>query len=240
MIHLITYGDDKYIGAKKRICREAKSTGWFDTITLYGPDKLGNDFKQKFKKVLNLRRGGGFWIWKSYIIKKKLEQINDNDILIYLDAGFTINKKGEKRFREYIEMLNKSDEGILSFQNGQTERLYTTKQIFEYFKVDQNSSIATSQQLLGGIRIMKKNNNLINLINMEYKVYSDNQLLITDYYNKNNQESYFKDNRHDQSVFSIIRKISKNPIIIKNESYFKSYGDQESLNFPFWETRKRK
>ena len=33
-----------------------------------------------FKKVLSLRRGGGYWIWKSHIIKKKLEQINDNDI----------------------------------------------------------------------------------------------------------------------------------------------------------------
>ena len=240
MIHLITYGNKKYTHAKERIYDEAKNVGWFDTITIYGPDDLSKDFKNKFKKVLDKSRGGGYWIWKSHIIKKKLEQINNNDILIYLDAGFTINKKGEKRFREYIEMINKSDEGILSFQNGQTERLYTTKQIFEYFKVDQNSSIATSQQLLGGIRIMKKNNNLINLINMECKVYSDNQLLITDYYNKNSQESYFKDNRHDQSVFSIIRKISKNPIIIKNESYFKNYGNQESLKFPFWETRKRK
>jgi hypothetical protein len=239
MIHLISYGDNNYIKAKKRIYEEAKNTGWFNTITLYGPENLSNNFKNKFKNILNKKRGAGYWIWKSYIIKKKLEQINDNDILIYLDAGFTINKKGGKRFREYIEILNKSDEGILSFQNGQTERLYTTKQIFEYFKVDQNSSFATSQQLLGGIRIMKKNNNLINLINKEYNVYSDNQLLITDYYNKNNQEIYFKDNRHDQSVFSIIRKMSKNPIIIKNESYFKKYGSIESLNFPFWETRKK-
>ena len=85
-------------------------------------------------------------------------------ITIYLRCCFTI-MKGRKDL-ENILKCNKSDEGILSFQNGQ---LFTTKQIFEYFKVDQNSSIATSQQLLGGIRIMKKNNNLINLINMECK-----------------------------------------------------------------------
>ena len=36
-------------------------------------------------------RGGGYWIWKSHIIKK-INEINDNDILIYLDAGCSINK----------------------------------------------------------------------------------------------------------------------------------------------------
>jgi hypothetical protein len=239
MIHLITYGDKNYLKAKKRIYEEAKNTGWFDTITIYGPENLSSKFKSKFKKTLERRRGGGYWIWKSFIIKDKLEKINNNDILIYLDSGCSINKMGEKRFREYIEILNKSDAGIISFQNGQIERKFTTKQIFDYFNVDQDSEIALSQQLLGGIRIMKKNDILIGLINKEYNVYLDNQLLITDHYNKINQKSYFIDNRHDQSVFSIIRKLSKNKIIIKNESYFKNYGNHESLKFPFWETRKR-
>ena len=96
MIHLISYGDDNYRDAKKRIEMEASSTGWFDSITVYGPEILDNNFKNKFKEVLNHPRGAGYWIWKNYIIKKKLSEINDNDILIYVDAGCSINKKGKK------------------------------------------------------------------------------------------------------------------------------------------------
>ena len=70
MIHLISYGDNNYFRAKKRIYKEAKNTDWFNTITLYGPEILSNNFKNKFKNILNKKRGAGYWIWKSYIIKK--------------------------------------------------------------------------------------------------------------------------------------------------------------------------
>lgn len=238
MIHLITYGDKKYEKSKQRLYNEAKNTNWFNSITLYGPENLDNDFKNKFNDILNMPRGAGYWIWKSYIIKKKLNEINDNDILIYLDAGCSINKKGKKRLDEYVDMLNKNGEGIISFQTAHLEKKYTTKEIFSYFDIDINSNIANSGQILGGIRIMKKNDNLIKLINLEEKTLYDNKLLFTDYYN-NNQYTFFIDNRHEQSIFSIIRKIHGS-ILLKDETWFgiNSFGNQESLKYPFWATRK--
>tara|TARA_B100001094_G_scaffold332433_1_gene404446 strand:+ start:2369 stop:3085 length:717 start_codon:yes stop_codon:yes gene_type:complete len=237
MIHLITYSDHIFYKAKIRLNKEAISTNWFDTITLYGPEDLDDNFKNKFKNILNQKRGGGYWIWKSYIIKKKLEEMNDNDILIYLDAGCTINTNGIKRFNEYIELLNNSDKGIISFQMNHIEKKYTTKEIFKYFNISLDSDIANNGQFLGGIRIMKKNNNLINLINKEYDTLYQNSLLFTDYYN-NNQESDFIDNRHEQSIFSIIRKIYGS-IILTDETWFQPFGNKESLNYPFWATRKK-
>jgi len=237
MIHLITYADHIFYKAKHRLNKEAISTNWFDTITLYGPEDLDNSFKNKFNNILNQKRGGGYWIWKSYIIKKKLEEINDNDILIYLDAGCTINTNGIKRFNEYIELLNNSDKGIISFQMDHIEKTYTTKEIFKYFNIRLDSDIANNGQINSTVRIMKKNNNLINLINKEYDTLYQNSLLFTDYYN-NNQESYFIDNRHEQSIFSIIRKIYGS-IILTDETWFQPFGNKESLNYPFWATRKK-
>tara|TARA_B100001758_G_C18304522_1_gene554293 strand:+ start:221 stop:937 length:717 start_codon:yes stop_codon:yes gene_type:complete len=238
MIHLITYGNKKFSDSKKRLCNEAKATNWFDTITVYGPEDLDDEFTLKFKNILEQPRGGGYWIWKSYIIKKKLYEINDSDILIYLDAGCSINPQGKDRFNEYVEMLNNSDAGIISFQMDFPEKTYTTKEIFNYFNVDINSEIANSGQIQATVRIMKKNKNLINLINLESKTLYDNPLLFTDHYN-NNQESYFKDNRHDQSIFSVIRKMY-NPILLTDETYFLPFGNDKSLKYPFWATRKRK
>jgi hypothetical protein len=81
---------------KKRLCNEAKSSGWFDTIIAYSPKDLDNEFTKKFKNILNQSRIGGYGIWRPYIIKK-LNEINDGDFLIYLDAGCTITKKRKEK-----------------------------------------------------------------------------------------------------------------------------------------------
>ena len=238
MIHLITYGNVIFSNSKKRLYDEAKATNWFDSITLYGPEDLDNDFNLKFKNILNQPRIAGYGIWRPYIIKKKLDEINDNDILIYLDAGCSINPKGKDRFNEYIEMLNNSDEGIISFQMHHIEKKFTIKEIFNYFNVDINGEIANSGHILDGILIMKKNKNLININNIWYNVIYDNALLFTDHYN-NNQESYFKDNRHEQSIFSVIRKMH-NPILLEDETWFEPFGNENSFKYPFWATRIRR
>ena len=36
-------------------------------------------------------RGYGYWLWKSYIIKKTIEKMSDDDILLYLDCGYEID-----------------------------------------------------------------------------------------------------------------------------------------------------
>ena len=238
MIHFITYGNHKFKNGKKRLCNEANSSGWFNTITAYGPKDLDDEFTKKFKNILSQSRIGGYGIWRPYIIKKKLNEINDGDILIYLDAGCTINKKGKKRFDEYIEMLNNTEEGIISFQMPHKEKIWTTKEIFNYFKININSDIANSGQILDGILIMKKNKHLIKLNELWLKAVYDNSLLFTDFYNKKNQKPYFKDNRHEQSVFSVIRKMN-NPILLKDETWFMPFGNEKSLMYPFWATRKK-
>ena len=237
MIHLITYGNYKCENTKKRLIDEAKKSGWFNTITSYGPEDLDTDFKEKFKDILKLPRIAGYGIWRPYIINKKLKEINNDDILIYLDAGCTINNKGKKRFFEYIKMLNNNN-CIISFNMpGLLEKYYTTKEIFSYFNINMENEIANTGQILDGILIMKKNSKMIQINNIWLKVVYDNPLLFTDYYNKK-QASYFKDNRHEQSIFSIIRKMH-NPLLIKDETYFKLFGNEQSLNYPFWATRKK-
>ena len=99
-IHFITYADEKFKYSKERIDKEAIHFGHFDTVTIYGPEDLDNNFKAQFREILKLPRGGGYWIWRPYILEKKFNEINDNDILIFLDAGCTINIAGKNKFYE--------------------------------------------------------------------------------------------------------------------------------------------
>jgi hypothetical protein len=241
MIHLITYGDNKYSESKKRIYNQAKSLGWFDTITLYSPEDLDEEFKEKFKDILELPRGGGYWIWKPYIIKKHMDIISDNDILIYIDAGCYINPAGVKRFNEYIEMLNNREEGCISFQMSQhKEKAWTTKEIFEHFNINNDSDdILETGQIMATIKMFKKNANAVNIVSAWLNALYRNPLVFTDHYNKNNQCDGFIDNRHDQSVCSIICKLYKT-IVIEDETYFENgFGDEVSLKYPLWATKIR-
>lgn len=236
-IHLITYGDDKFKHTKQRLYNQALHTGWFNTIKIYEPNTLSIDFKEKFKSVLNLKRGGGYWIWKPQIIKERLSEIDDGDILVYMDAGCSINKQGEQRFREYINLLNDNEKSnIICFQmSHHLEKIWTTNEIFDYFNLSNESNVAISGQIIATIIIIKKNDTTVNIIDKWYNVLNDNPLLFTDHYN-NNQFECFKDNRHDQSIFSVTMKLN-NPIIFEDETYFVPFGSETSLKYPFWVTR---
>ena len=249
MIHFITFGDSGFAETKKRLLSQAESLGWFDTVTAYGTEDLDDDFKERFKTILTMPRGGGYWIWKPYIIHKHLEKIKDGDILIYLDAGCYINPNGYKRFKEYIEMLNADadERGCISFQmSHHTEDKWTTKEIFEHFNIHEDSrDIIESGQFIATVRMFKKNANSMNIVSAWRNALYQNPLLFTDYYNATNaavnnfNKNKFIENRHDQSILSVVCKLYKT-IVLEDETYFaEGFGSEASLHYPFWKTTLR-
>lgn len=236
-IHLILYADEKFKNAKNRIYSEALNTNWFFSIKCYGPEDLSISFKNEFKSILSLERGGGFWIWKFDIILNRLEEINYGDFLIYIDSGCTININGSERFRQYIQMIKNNEKKIISFQMDHIEKTFTTKEIFELFGIIENDPIELSGQYVATILIMQKCDAVINIFKDGInKIKIDNNI-ITDYYNKN-QRPCFKDNRHDQSILSIIRKLHGS-IVIQDETYNIDFNSESIQKIPFLATRKR-
>jgi len=246
-IHFITYGNNKFAQAKTRILKEAELFEEFKTIKGYGPEDLPREFTKKYSKILNMPRGGGYWIWKPIIIRDKISEMKDGEYLVYADAGCELNIEGKTRFFEYIEMLNKSDYGLISFQMDGTngaggyhpEKEFTTRQIFDYFKIGMDDQILDSGQHLATVLIMKKNTHLIGILDKYNKVIEDNCLLFTDHYNRVNQLPDFIDNRHDQSILSIISKLYNSIVVHGDETWMQPFGKGESLKYPFWATRSK-
>jgi len=245
-IHFITYSDDKFKNSRLRLVNEAENFNEFASVKGYEPNDLPEKFKSDFKHILNQSRGGGYWIWKWAIINELLSQINDGEFLWYMDAGCKLNIYGKKRLYEYMNILNNSKYGILAFQmNGKRkwedspENLYTIKEIFNYFNISQNDNIATSYQCTATVILIKKNKHSINIFNKYKEVLYTNPLLFTDYYNKTDQRPDFVDNRHDQSIFSLLVKIYGSEKIIGDETFFEPFGSSKSLDYPIWAMRSR-
>lgn len=236
-IHFISYGDEKFKIAKKRIYNEAINTNWFDSIKCYGKEDLTSDFVKEFEKILSFNRGGGYWVWKFDIILNRLQEINNGDFLIYADSGCSINLDGKKRFYEYIEMIKNNKYKIISFELNHLENMWTTNEIFNSFNISENNILRKSKQLMATIMIMQKCDAVINIFKDSLDKIRKDPLIITDYYN-NNQNYYFKDNRHDQSILSLCRK-KYGTIIITDETWYNNFNDEYVKKYPFLATRKK-
>lgn len=208
MIYFFSYGDDNYKLSKQRILKEATELNIFDKCNVYSPDDIDKDFKNKYKEIFEYKRGNGYWIWKFYFIKKYLDEVNEGDIIVYCDAGCQINKSGKQRLKEYIDMLKISEEGVISFQLDENiENQWTIKEIFDYFNIDINDKNAINGQYIGGIFIYKKCEKSLSIINKCLELLEYDKYLITDKYVNTQNYTKFKENRHDQSIHSLARKI---------------------------------
>jgi hypothetical protein len=245
-IHFITYGNKLFEESKKRLLKEAQNFNEFDTITAYGPEDIIENihldgYSKDFHNVFGMKRGGGYWVWRHIIINKTIENMENNDFLVYLDAGSTLNNNGKIRFYEYLQLLHSSSTGILSFQmHDHLEKYWTTKEIFDVMKEDINGTHANSGQLLGGILVMQKNPQLLEYMKRYSSIIKQHPLLVTDMFNEKQTHDGFQENRHEQSITSILRKQMNTLIINRDESWKPPFGQGESLKYPFWATRFRK
>ena len=233
----VSYGNKRYRLSKKRIKQEALSCMWFDKIEIFSPKTLSMSFRHQFASVLSNKRGGGFWIWKLDVLEQAFATGNDGDIIVYCDAGCHINESGKKRFKEYIDILQYSEHGMLSFQMGHVEQTYTTEECFQALEIPTNSPIRTTGQICATILVAKRCEHTALILSEFRKLLVKNPLIITDEYN-GAQASYFIDHRHDQSILSILRK-KHGSALIQDETYFRNFGCPESLRSPFWATRIR-
>ena len=238
-IYLLTYGDNGFYLSKKHLEYLAINSGLFDRVISLGPKDLDNKFKKKYKKILHQPKGGGFWLWKFEIIKTLLSQINENDIVIYCDAGASLNtsKIAINRFNEYIEILSNPNTSQLKMkcENHFIEKNYTNKKLFEYFDIALDSDFANSTQLQAGHQFYKKCNETTSYFKDYEKLIDIDVNLITDFYSKETQIDSFSEHRHDQSIFSLLSK-KYSAYVIENETEFKNRPDKQ-YGFPFLSVR---
>ena len=226
MITCITYGDKKYQSAGRLNLETAKMHGADKTI-LYGPHDLPLSFKLQNWRVYYARsgkhlywRGAGFWIWKSYIIKKTLQQLNEGDILIYSDAASVyVNDIGELLKTFYEENLN-----MMVFTLLHLEKEYTKRDAFVLLDAD-SSEYTDTRQRIGTYIVMQKNDETIKIVGEWHKACRDYRI-ITDSKNRMGKDNYpdYITHRHDQSILSIVAK--KNGIMEYRDP--SQYGNDSS------------
>lgn len=243
-IYGISYASRHFKNRFNNINFEGKNCGFFDNFQCYDETNIDNDFKDKLKDVWNMStRGGGYWIWKPKIILDKLKKINDNDILVYIDSGCTINntQTSKMRFNDYINMVNSHWTGFLRFELTHMEcdlsNKYSIQYLSDYFNTDFNDYV-DSNQLMTTVLVIRKNKFTMDFFSKNLEIVEKNPYIHTDIYTKENEKHH-----HDQSLMSLLYKHMNGSLILKDETWFGgNTGNFDSINskkYPFYATRLR-
>jgi hypothetical protein len=201
-ITLVSFGNERFSKALERVKKEANDFPIQSVMTYTEHDlEQFSDFWAKHKNfILSNKRGYGYWIWKSYITLYTLLQLNDNDILWYVDSGCTLHKEGIPRFMEYVDIVKENESGILSFQMAYKQKTWTKMDLLSLFNKNQYEL----GQLVGGIFFIRKCEHTLKLVSEWYKMCCDYHLLNDEPSILENDPS-FQEHRHDQSIFSLLR-----------------------------------
>lgn len=236
----LSFGDSRMSHARNRIAKQARDMNFFDEILVWDENDLDEDFRKKWSAVLNSNtRGFGYWVWKPYSILKALERIPENATLLYLDAGCHFNQRGKKRLIKYYDELMGDPLGVKAFPVNMIrhemcmERRWTKGDLFDFFTCRQNKYITDTAQLETGHIMIRKCPASIKLLEEWYKTYECNYSLVTDEPSKSSNFPDFVENRHDQSVFSLLFKLNKG-------IPFKQGGTiPDIISNPIWSRRDR-
>lgn len=186
---------------KKLVINLQNNNKWLDEICIYNLNDIDTDFKKKNKLLFTSERYFS-WIAKVYLISKKLNEIGEDDILLWIDSDI-INIKTDGT-RNIFSLCENSEHGIVGFHNNfWLEKFFTKRELFNYMNLTEEIYYDT-QQAYGGIILFKKNKFTINFIG-EWKTICQNSNLFNNEVTCK-QHSEFITHKNDQSILSLLLK----------------------------------
>jgi len=199
-----------YHEAVERITQQAREfDSLFDTVLKYTDLDLKNDaeFWSKHGAFLeNNQRGYGYWLWKSYLNYKTISEADNDDIIIYVDAGCELFPEYKSRLEEYIDMAKTNPHGIVAFSIPFPEGDYTKMDVAEHLDCHHHMD---SDQIIATTFIYRKCAHTENIMKQWYDTCSIYHLLDdtpSSIHNRSPSHGWSFDSRHDQSIFSLLLK----------------------------------
>jgi len=208
--YLLIYDDEneQFKNDREQLIHSAQKYDNFEIIIFHKKD-IDNEFIDQYKYILDQHRGGGYWLWKPYIINETLKKIKDNDIVFYLDAKYYFTEN----FNDLLKPLSTND--FLIWKNKPNEPSYYLKNwckmdIIQKYNIYGDVFQNNIEACWAGAMVMKKTNQVTSIIEEWLGMCCCED--ITDAPSNIPNSSDFIEHRHDQSLLSILISKYKIPL----------------------------
>lgn len=203
MFYFLVYNDNTHTNYLRQLIRSVEKYGGEFRIIIFNKRDIDNEFVEKNKDILNCKRGGGYWLWKPYIINEVLKKINNGDIVFYLDSKYYFINNLSNLYSNY--MINND---ILVWKNKPNDHTWFMKNlckmdvIVKYNMINKVFRESVVDCWAGAI-IVKKTDNTVLYI-QEWLDMCCNYEDISDSKSRLKNSPLFVEHRHDQSLLSIV------------------------------------
>ena len=208
-LKIISFGSNfDYINLAEKTVKSVKNLYSKSETKVFNPKDLPDIFNNYAKSY---SKGYGYWLWKPYIIREALSTINENDILLYVDGRSGLRQTG-KPIKWLDKFIVENQFDIASWQMIHKEMCWTNGDLISAFNLDLNSELIKTGQFAATFHAWRKNIRSLNFLDEWLNFLLDNRDICRDEDSKKSNHKKFIENRHDQSVFSLMvkTKISNN------------------------------
>jgi hypothetical protein len=202
-MEIITYASKyPFFSHAKVLLDTAVQYGGFTYAQLYTPEHIDSEFMFTNNKILSMSRGGGYWLWKPYIIDKHMKSLPYGAVFCYCDSRY----KFVGNFTNTVNAWLK-DSNIAITQNKPGDGTYpenvlTKGDVYKAFGFDVVPEDTKPQAWAGFIAIRKDKDS--EKFIRDWIALCTNEQLITDSVSVARNHHTFIENRHDQSLLSLL------------------------------------
>lgn len=208
----VAYGSGSYLNSLRRIGREARKLHLFHKVILYRESDLPSFIKSS--PLMAYKRGGGYWVWKPYIIWKTMQQYPDA-IVVYADCGCTLQTNMEE-WERWFRLLETYDSVAFRYrldydypwqpmvQRETIDAVWTKKALVDYFDpLLGGCEWIMSGQVWSGLVLSCRN---CKAVRMWMDITLMHPELVIDCFGNEivGQGPAFFEHRHDQSIWSAV------------------------------------
>jgi hypothetical protein len=214
-IHFLSFGSDEYYKNRSfNILSQLCNVYPHSSMRVFQKSDLPLEI-QEYGEIY--QRGYGYWRWKPFLIKTYISSLEENQGFIFYVDGLS----GLKNINSTIEFLDQfmvqANQDIIGWQMNHLESMYTTGDLLSSLRINPSSAIANSGQFAATFIAIRVNNRTRNFVDKWDGFYGENLNLCRDNPSMERNHHLFRENRHDQSVFSLLLKLlnGKNKINVK-------------------------
>lgn len=201
--HLLSFANRRYRGSLARIRSEARRIGRFASIHAVDERSLAADYwRDHADTVRRHRRGYGLWTWKPHVIRRRLEELPAGDMLVYCDAGCSLNAEGRSRLEEYFSLAAGHPTGVLAFTLEGRMGQWTKRATLAAFNADE-PAMRARRMVAAGTMLLRAGPETLDLVR-EWERRMRDVSIVDDSPSPQGEHPEFRGHRHDQSIWSLL------------------------------------
>lgn len=200
-LHLITFASDAFQKMARTLGVVSIHRG-FNSFYSFDASDFQEDFKIRNAETLSLSRGGGYWLWKPYIILMATRKYSEGDLLFYLDSGVLPRCSSQ----EYKSIVNDDRIHVWCEEDSRIQ-MWTDPKVISAF--GKNSEYENEPVIWAGALFARNTKLLKKFAQYWLEICEEPRMLRPETLNGYVKKPGFAWHRHDQSILSLI--VAENP-----------------------------